>query len=194
MARRRSPRGAGAGRLGPLLLLAALLALLLRPPPRPPLSAEVARLALSQVGQVDYFWGGKSRRLGPDPRWGMLKRVTSAGSDSTGALLPYGLDCSGLVSWAAVNATGRADAYEGIGDGVRGQYARCRRVPWSAASVGDLCFFPGLSHVGIVVGLEDGRVRVVHASKSLGGVVLSEDAAAVGFTQIGRPRLYGTMP
>ena len=151
----------------------------------------MAELALSQVGRVSYFWGGKSDRLGPDPRWGMLTRVTSAGSDTTGALIPYGLDCSGLVSWAAVNAAGTRRAYERIGEGVRAQRANCKAVSWPEARPGDLCFFPDLSHVGIVVGWgEGGGLRVVHSSKSRGGVVLSEDAARIGFTEIGRPRLY----
>ena len=89
------------------LLLAAGLTLpfLLRPRPAPA-PERVAQSALSQVGRVGYFWGGKSLRMGPDPRWGMLTRVTSAGSDTSGLLLPYGLDCSGLVSWAAANTSG----------------------------------------------------------------------------------------
>lgn len=151
----------------------------------------MAELALSQVGKVTYFWGGKSERMGPDPRWGMLTRVTSEGSDTTGTLLPYGLDCSGLISWAAVNAAGTTSAYDVIGEGVRAQYANCTTVPWKDARPGDLCFFPDLSHVGIVVGKHtDGTLRVVHSSKTYGGVVLSEDAALIGFTSVGRPNLY----
>lgn len=174
-----------------LLLTAILFPFLHRTTPQPQLPEKMAELALSQVGKVSYFWGGKSERLGPDPRWGMLTRVASEGSDTTGTLLPYGLDCSGLVSWAAVNATGSKAAYAAMGEGVRAQYANCDSVLWDKAMPGDLAFFPDLSHVGIVVGRSaDGTLRVVHCSKTYGGVVLSEDAALIGFTDIGRPMLY----
>lgn len=178
-----------------LLLLAAglLLPFFLRPRPAP-LPHRVAEAALSQVGRVGYFWGGKSLRAGPDPRWGMLTRVKSKGSDTTGTLLPYGLDCSGLVSWAAANAAGSPRAGVAIGEGTKAQYANAALLRWEKARPGDLAFFSDLSHVGIVVGWGDGgTLRVVHSSRTLGGVVLSEDAAAIGFTQIARPKLYRQM-
>ena len=54
--------------------------------------------ALSLVGKVPYFWGGKS---GPgwNEEWGTPKLVTSAGSASSGQLRPYGMDCSGFTDW-----------------------------------------------------------------------------------------------
>ncbi len=178
-------------RLSIILLLMGLTLPFLLHPSAIPVPQRLAEAARSQVGKVSYFWGGKSHRRGPDPRWGMLSRVTSPGSDTTGALLPYGLDCSGLVSWAAVSATGRQSAYDAVGEGVRAQYANCTPVAWDKARPGDLAFFPDLSHVGIVVGRgKDGTVLVVHSSKTYGGVVLSEDAALIGFTSIGRPKFY----
>lgn len=174
-----------------LLMAAVIFPFLHRPAVQVPMPQRMAELALSQVDKVDYFWGGKSSRIGPDPRWGMLARVTSAGSDTTDTLRPYGLDCSGLVAWAAVNAAGSIRAYEMIGEGVRAQYANCDPIDWDKVRPGDLCFFPDLSHVGIVAGRgEGGTVEVVHSSKTLGGVVRSKDAALIGFTEIGRPRLY----
>lgn len=191
--RRRSPRRELDLRpVALLLLLAAIIfPFLHRDAPKNPLPDKMVELALSQVGKVPYFWGGKSERMGPDPRWGMLTRVTSEGSDTTGTLLPYGLDCSGLISWAAVNAAETVKAYDMMGEGVRAQYANCSAVPWEDARPGDLTFFPDLSHVGVVVGKNaDGTLRVVHSSKTYGGVVLSEDAALIGFTSVGRPNLY----
>lgn len=194
--------------LGLLLLFLGLLSpfLLFRPdrsvplPAPPPLAlpAELSPLRRAMVeypaalaGRVGYFWGGKSVCLGWDPRWGVSALVTSEGSDTTGKSLPFGLDCSGLVTWAAVNAAGTADALEAIGNGVRDQYAKCTSIAWGEAQPGDLAFFPDLSHVGVVLGFaEDGALRVVHCSKTLGGVVFSEDAARTGFTQIGRPDFY----
>lgn len=196
MGRTRRPRPGGRRVRAALLLLALGMALPLLLRPRPtPLPARVAEAALSQVGKVGYFWGGKSVRLGPDPRWGMLKRVTSAGSGSTGTLRPYGLDCSGLVSWAAATAAGDSGAGSAIGEGTKTQYANATPIPWARAKPGDLVFFPDLSHVGIAVGWgEGGKLRVVHASSTLGGVVLSEDAALIGFTEVRRPGVYKSFP
>ena len=63
---------------------------------------ELARAACSIVGKVNYFWGGKSSAAGVDPAWGELREVTSSGSESSGQMKPYGLDCSGFVSWAFI--------------------------------------------------------------------------------------------
>ena len=160
-----------------------------------PLRRAMVENAAGLTGRVGYFWGGKSVCLGWDNRWGVPAPVTAGGSDTTGTLVPFGLDCSGLVTWAAVNAAGDAAALSAIGSGVRDQYSRCTPVAWGAAMPGDLAFFPDLSHVGIVAGVsEEGALEVVHCSKSLGGVVRSPDGAAIGFALIGRPdfyRIYG---
>ena len=59
---------------------------------------ELMRCALSLVGRVPYFWGGKSAP-GWNSEWNTPKLVTSAGSSSTGTIRPYGLDCSGFTEW-----------------------------------------------------------------------------------------------
>ena len=53
--------------------------------------------ACQLVGKVNYFWGGKSRVIGWDSRWGTIQKVWAAGSSTTGTYRPYGLDCSGFV-------------------------------------------------------------------------------------------------
>lgn len=65
---------------------------------------EILRQALSLVGRVSYFWGGKSTALGWDEHWGQLKQVTASGSSTTGKIIPYGLDCTGYVDWVMLNA------------------------------------------------------------------------------------------
>ena len=118
--------------------------------------------------------------------------VTAPGSDTTGESIPFGLDCSGFVSWCAVNAAGDAAAGAVIGSGVRDQWARCTPVAWDEAQPGDLLVFPDLSHVGIAAGRgADGKLMVLHCSRSLGGVVCSADARAVGFAGAGRPAFFG---
>ncbi|MEA4954868.1 MAG: NlpC/P60 family protein [Pseudoflavonifractor sp.] len=144
----------------------------------------LVRTACGLVGRVSYFWGGKSRATGWDRAWGCPRRVMAEGSDSTGHFRRYGLDCSGLVSWAAAAALDDAEAYAAIGEGVRAQYAACQ--PTQLPRPGDLAFFPNLSHVGIVLGRDGGgTLWVVHCSASLGGVVVTP--AAVGFTLFGTP-------
>lgn len=158
--------------------------------------SDAARLqfvctACGLVGRVGYFWGGKSHVLGWDDRWGWPQRVRAPGSASTGWLRPYGLDCSGFVSWAAATAAGDELAYERVGEGVREQYAKC--YPTAQPRPGDLAFFPDLSHVGIVLGRDrEGTVWVVHCSASLGGVVVSR--GEVGFTHYGTPALFAKNP
>ncbi|NCE63364.1 peptidoglycan endopeptidase [Pseudoflavonifractor sp. 524-17] len=140
------------------------------------------------VGQVGYFWGGKSTALGWDLRWGQYQTVTALGSDDTGRRMPFGLDCSGFITWLAVNALGGPAGASLVGDGARNQYAACTPISWEELQPGDLVFFPDLSHVGLALGQDgDGVVTAVHCSRSLGGVVLSQDAAQTGFSLAARP-------
>lgn len=208
--RSRPFRRAGLFLLGVLLLaLLFLTPSLLRsslPDPDPQVEARVLSVlpqgldearrrfvltASALVGRVDYFWGGKSRALGWDRRWGKPALVTAEGGPESGQRIPFGLDCSGYVTWTAVNAAGTAEAAQIAGDGVRDQYARCRPVDPGEVRPGDLAFFPDLSHVGIVAGrAADGAVLVLHCSHSLGGVVLTPDGIAAGFTLFGTPDYY----
>ena len=57
----------------------------------------VVRHALSLVGKVNYFWGGKSLVLGWDSRWGQLTQVWAAGSQTTEPTGPMGWTVP--VSW-----------------------------------------------------------------------------------------------
>lgn len=155
------------------------------------LSAErkaVMQAAYSLVGKVSYFWGGKSEVIGWDSRWGTPKKVTAAGSTTTGSILPFGLDCSGFVTWVFINATGNTSYANIIGHGAANQYSRCEKISWSEAQAGDLVFYPDLGHVGIIAGRdENGELLVVHCASSQKGVVVT---GVRGFTKVGRPVLY----
>lgn len=147
--------------------------------------------ACSLVGRVGYFWGGKSDAIGWDSRWGAPAVVTAEGGSDTGKTMPFGLDCSGYVSWTAVNAAGETGAFSVIGSGVRDQWRRCRPLTAAEARPGDLAFFPDLSHVGVVAGREaDGTLLILHCSRTLGGVVLSPDGESIGFRCFGEPDYY----
>ena len=152
------------------------------------LSAErkkVIKAACSLVGKVNYFWGGKSSAIGWDSEWGKLKTVSAEGSKTTGTKRPFGLDCSGFVTWSFINSGYNASA---IGHGTKGQIAKCSRISWSNAQAGDLAFYADLSHVGIVAGKDaDGNILVIHCSSGRNNVVITTNS---GFGFAARPRCY----
>lgn len=144
----------------------------------------VIQHALTLVGKVNYFWGGKSLVLGWDSRWGTTMQVTAAGSSTTGTYRPYGMDCSGFVDWVFYNATGGAYII-GHGGGAASQHSYCTPISWAEAIPGDLVFYPGDSHVGIVGGRdENGNLLIIHCAGGYNNVVIT---GLEGFTSIGRP-------
>lgn len=155
----------------------------------------VVMKAYSLLGKVHYFWGGKSTTIGWDSRWGTPTKVTSGNSPTTGTIRPFGLDCSGYVTWVFVNACNSKDIASVIGSGSSKQWSKSQAVNWDAALPGDLAFLavPGtkrVNHVGIVVGHdEDGDLIVAHCSSSRNNVVVTK-AVKSGFKYIRRPVLY----
>ena len=146
---------------------------------------KVIKAACSLVGKVNYFWGGKSSAIGWDSEWGKLKTVSAEGSKTTGTKRPFGLDCSGFVTWSFINSGYNASA---IGHGTKGQIAKCSRISWSSAQAGDLAFYADLSHVGIVAGKDAaGNILVIHCSSGGNNVVITTNS---GFGFAARPRCY----
>ena len=147
----------------------------------------VIQHALTLVGKVNYFWGGKSLVLGWDSRWGTTMQVTAAGSSSTGTYRPYGMDCSGFVDWVFYNATG-GEYIIGHGGGASAQHRYCTAISWDEALPGDLVFYPEDSHVGIVGGRdENGNLLIIHCASGANNVVIT---GVDGFTSIGRPAYF----
>ena len=147
----------------------------------------VVERALSLVGKVNYFWGGKSLVFGWDDRWGQLAKVTADGSSTTGTYRPYGLDCSGMVDWAFYNATDGSYVI-GHGGGAAMQHSYCTPVRWEDVQIGDLAFYPDDEHVGIVAGWDkNGSIQIVHCASSYNNVVIT---GKEGFVAVGRPIYY----
>lgn len=128
--------------------------------------------ALSLVGKVPYFWGGKS---GPgwNDEWNTPKLVTAAGSSSTGTIRPYGLDCSGFSTWVYSTALG-----VNIGAGTSGQYPNTVAISASELLPGDLGFLAesdgsGWNHVLIFAGYSESGERMWVHSSSGTGVILN---------------------
>ena len=153
-----------------------------------PARREAVQTALQLVGKVNYFWGGKSRAIGWDSRWGQLTKVWAAGSSSTGTYRPFGLDCSGFVDWIFNNSQGYII---GHGGGVIMQHRYCTNISQTEAQPGDLAFYPDDSHIGIIVGRnEAGKLLVCHCASGQNNVVVTEFGAS-GFTVVGRPDIFG---
>ena len=148
---------------------------------------EVVLTAYQLLGRVHYFWGGKSLIIGWDSRWGMPMKVTAEGSSTTGTVRPFGLDCSGMVDWVFYNQSG-GQYVIGHGGGATAQHSYCTPIAWSDAQPGDLVFYPGDSHVGIVCGFDSsGNIMVIHCASSENNVVVTGKS---GFTSIGRPEYF----
>ena len=154
------------------------------------LSAERRQVVLTAyqlLGKVHYFWGGKSLIIGWDSRWGMPMKVTAEGSSTTGTVRPFGLDCSGMVDWVFYNQSG-GQYVIGHGGGATTQHSYCTPIAWSDAQPGDLVFYPGDSHGGIVCGFDsNGNIMVIHCASSENNVVVTGKS---GFTSIGRPEYF----
>ena len=150
----------------------------------------VVKAALSLVGKVNYFWGGKSLTLGWDYRWGTTMKVTSEGSQSTGTYRPYGLDCSGFVDWAFYNATDGQYYPSGGDGGTQAQLNNCYVISKSEALPGDLVFASDIGHVGIVGGRDDnGNLLIIHCTGGgYNNVVITGMDGFFGITA--RPQWY----
>lgn len=149
----------------------------------------VIKAACSLVGKVNYFWGGKSYVIGWDSRWGQVQKVWADGSSTTGTYRPYGLDCSGFVDWVFYQVS-EGDYIIGHGGGATKQHESCNAIEWSDAQPGDLVFYPGDEHVGIVGGRDDsGNLLIIHCASGCNNVVVTD---AGGFVSIGRPSWFSS--
>lgn len=147
----------------------------------------VVLTAYQLLGRVHYFWGGKSLVIGWDSRWGMPMEVTAEGSSTTGTVRPFGLDCSGMVDWVFYNQSG-GQYVIGHGGGATAQHSYCTPIDWSDAQPGDLVFYPGDSHVGIVCGFDSGgNIMIIHCASGANNVVVT---GKEGFTAVSRPFYY----
>lgn len=136
---------------------------------------HILSTALSLVGKIPYFWGGKSD-AGWNDEWNTPKVVTATGSSATGTILPYGLDCSGFTDWVFKTAMGVS-----IKAGSWNQWDNSYAITEAELLPGDLGFMavPGtvpVNHVLIYAGEnEDGAHMWVHCTSGSGVVLNSPD-------------------
>ena len=158
---------------------------------------NVITAAYSLVGEVGYFWGGKSTQIGEDSSWGSAAKVSAAGSPSSGTVRAYGLDCSGFVTWSVINGYLNQGMQSSVGDGTSEQWENANVVSEQDAQPGDLVFQNGPeagsnNHVGIICGKTDaGDWIAVHCSSSKNGVTVGE-AYGASFRYIRQPSFHPT--
>ncbi|QUH31130.1 C40 family peptidase [Vallitalea guaymasensis] len=151
--------------------------------------------ALSLVGKVNYFWGGKSLASGWDDRWGTPTKVYSEGSSTTGTVRPFGLDCSGYVTWIFANlGLDKSNIDKTIGHGATAQWNLSTTIDKSLVIEGDLVFLAvpntrKINHVGIIVGFdEEGNILVAHCNAKDNNISV-DTADEVGFRYFKRPAI-----
>lgn len=133
--------------------------------------SHIVKTALSLVGRVPYFWGGKSPP-GWNDEWNTPKLVILSGSVTSGTIRPYGLDCSGFTDWVYQTAVDCV-----LDEGIIGQYENTYAISEPELLPGDLGFLwdergQTWYHVLIFVGYgEDGRRLWVHATSGEGVVL-----------------------
>ena len=140
-----------------------------------PQRKELITAALSLVGRVPYFWGGKSAS-GWNDEWNTPKLVTSTGSSTSNTLQPYGLDCTGFTDWVYKTALGI-----NIGEGSYTQWDNSIALTKSELLPGDLGYMavPGTvntNHVLIYAGKDpNGNILWVHCEFNKGVHINSPD-------------------
>lgn len=150
--------------------------------------AVLIETALTLVGEVPYFWGGKSP-AGWNDLWNTPVKVTAPGSDTTGTYQPFGMDCSGFVDWAFKTA-GLGNVFSAGGTSY--QWTKTFSISWDELIPGDLVFKNkpgqgGVNHIGIYIGRDEGGNPIyVHCAGSSGVVVNGYK----GFKYPRRPLLF----
>ena len=112
------------------------------------------RYALSSVGKIPYYWGGKPAAPGyTGNRFG-----TPTSPDVDGRLLK-GLDCSGWINWVYWSVTGRGLGAQSTGT----LLGSGKPVSRDQLQPGDICIRTGpMSHVVIFLGwTEDGQMLCI---------------------------------
>jgi cell wall-associated NlpC family hydrolase len=132
---------------------------------------ELLEVGRSLIGQVSYFWGGKSE-AGWNSLWGTQQFVTSPEGTKSYTYQTYGLDCSGYTDWVYKTAS---DNLVSLGEGTTYQFNHTYSISESDLKIGDLAFKrepygSGFNHVGIYSGTKNGTKYFLHCSSSSGVV------------------------
>lgn len=134
---------------------------------------------LSLVGNVPYFWGGRSYSPGWNKEWNQLRAIQHAGCENyqpLGEYFPYGLDCGGFVFWAALTLYGRPSWDSPVewmsGLGATGIYTAAEKVDWESKLPGDLVVNTPITHIGYYLCTDsNGTPLYLHCCGNYGVIV-----------------------
>lgn len=108
---------------------------------------------------------------------------------------PYGLDCSGFVSWAFIQLGYSFSEMETLlGNGTWNQWDRSADIAYNDIRVGDVAFMNRYptdqgNHIGICIGfLENGEPVFAHCSSSYDNVVVTTRGTAFNYAR--RPNIF----
>ena len=130
---------------------------------------DLIHFALSSVGKVPYFYGGKAGVKGLE---GNHFGATISSSDYKGRNRK-GLDCSGFVQWAYWSSVDRSLDFASSTQELIGKGQKIKR---SELKAGDLIIQPsGESHVVVFIKwTKDGKMLAVHENGTAGNVSVDE--------------------
>jgi hypothetical protein len=120
---------------------------------------KIIEFALSSVGKIPYYWGGKASVPGYEGnRFGTL-----IGADTKGRLLK-GLDCSGWINWVYWSVLGQSLPYESTS----GLALLGTKISRDQLQPGDIVVRTGEdAHVIMFLGwTDDGRILCIHESSA----------------------------
>ena len=133
---------------------------------------NVIAAAYPLVGEVGYFWGGKSTVIGDDPSWGAARRYPLPAVRVQELPGHTVLTAAGLLPWSVINGYLDQSMQQAVGDGTSEQWLNANVVSEQEAQPGDSVFQRGPeagsdNHVGIICGKTDaGDWIAVHCSSS----------------------------
>ena len=145
----------------------------------------VIQHALTLVGKVNYFWGGKSLVLGWDSRWGTTMQVTAAGSSSTGTYRPLRDGLQRLCGLGILQRHRRRVHHRPRGAGPPHSTVTALRLHGTRRSPATWYSIPRTPMWVLWGGRdENGNLLIIHCASGANNVVIT---GVDGFTSIGRP-------
>lgn len=133
---------------------------------------------LSEEEDIPYYWGGKRLEHGIDETWGQERVMNWDGTDVQfkGSSYPYGLDCSGFVSWAIYNGGFNIETSwtGGYADYAQKYDFSVENLKGGKIQEGDLLYRDG--HIAIITDLnvKDNTIKVAEEKGYYEGMVVTE--------------------
>jgi hypothetical protein len=151
-----------------------------------------ARYLSTELGVIiPYWYGGKHTQKGLSSEWGCGKAITADPATTqqpTGTTHPYGMDCSGFVSWSVRNGGYKASTIP-AGSTNQGNFTD-DKIPWGTESIsyakpGDLAW--NSSHIGVIIAVDSAKCKYYVAEErgaEYGLVVTENDCTSRRYTHI----------